>query len=76
MQKPIRDYREPSKLGFALAVAAYRGEQEKTKAIVQQVLGKYGKPQMTLKEHRAMLDKELGDVSLSEEIINMREEGY
>ena len=71
-----RDYREPSKIDYALAMAAYRGEQDKTQAMAEEVLGKYGKPKLTLKELRAMLDHQLGDVSLSQEIIKMREAGY
>lgn len=76
MNKPMRDYGQPSKVEYAIALAAYREEQEKMKDMVRQALGKYGRPKMTLKQLRAMLDTELGDVSLSQEIIRMREEGY
>ncbi len=64
-----------SKVEYALALATYRSQQEGVKAIVQEALGKYGKPRMTVKELRAMLDAELGDTTLSREIIKMREEG-
>ncbi len=67
---------QPSKVEYALALAAYKREQEGMKAMVQEVLGKYGKPKTTLKEFRASLDAELGDISLSRKVVRMREEGF
>jgi hypothetical protein len=68
--------REPSKVEYALALVVYRKEQEAMKHMVQEMLGKYDKPKMTVKELRALLDSQLGDISPSQEITKMREEGY
>ncbi|MBI4334596.1 MAG: hypothetical protein HY673_25355 [Chloroflexi bacterium] len=65
--------REPE---HALAVAVYRNEQERLKYLLQKALGKYGKPKISLKQLRARLGAQMGDISLSQEIIKMREEGY
>jgi hypothetical protein len=77
MQNPIRDHHNlSSKAEFALALTLYREEQEKMKSMVRKALDKYGKPRLTLMELRATLDAQLGSISLSQEIIVMREEGY
>jgi hypothetical protein len=69
-------HKEPSKIDYALALAAYKKEQEVMKSMVREVLGKYGKPKMTVEELRRYLDSQLGETSLSQEIIKMRKEGF
>lgn len=77
MKDPIQDYHEPSsRAEYALAMALYSGEQEKMKSMIQEVLSKYGKPKMTLRELRAALDTQLGSISLSHEVVRMRDEGF
>lgn len=61
---------------YALAIGAYRNEQEQIKHLLQNTLGHYGKPKTSLKGLRKRLATELGDFSLSQLIIKMREEGF
>lgn len=66
----------PTAAEYALALAAYRDGQERMKYLLQKTLGKYGRPKLSLKELRKQLQEELGDISLSQEIIKMRQEGF
>jgi len=50
----------------------YRSMLKQTKEVVRLALAHYGEPGMSLEELRAALKAELGDVSLSEEIIKNR----
>ena len=76
MQESTRPHRAPSIADYALAIALHREEQKQMDSMVEKVLGRYGKPTMSLKKLRAILDDELGSKSLSHEIIKMRDEGY
>lgn len=71
----LRKVNQPTAVDYALALAAYHDEQERLKYLLQKMLGKYGKPKMSLRELREKLQSEMGDISLSREIIKMREEG-
>ena len=64
-----------SKADLAIAMVASREEMEQLERDIHSVLGQWGPPTMTLDELRAMLDEKLGDVSLSDMIIEMRNEG-
>jgi hypothetical protein len=56
-------------------VKAVNEERDRMKPMIQNALGKYGKPRLALKELRSVLDTQIGSTSLSQEIIALREEG-
>ena len=69
-------HEEPSKVKYALGLAAYRQEQARLKSIVQSTLAEYTKPTLSLEQLRNRLEARLGSRSLSQVILEMRSEGY
>ena len=67
---------QASQVEYALALAAYRDQQEMMRRLLGKAFHKYGKPQITLEELRDTLDDQLGEVSLSDVVIQMRHEGF
>ncbi|MBI2934871.1 MAG: hypothetical protein HYY29_04795 [Chloroflexi bacterium] len=65
-----------SEAEHVLAIAAYRNEQDRLRYLLQKALRGYGKPRTSLEEARALVSAQMGDRSLSQEIVQMREEGY
>ncbi len=60
----------------SLAATAHEREQKRLRQLLQEALREYGKPKMSLEELQALLGTQMGDRSLSEEVIKMRQEGY
>ena len=75
VMKTRKAYR-PCEAEHALALAAYRNEQDRLRYLLQEALRGYGKPKTTVEEARALVSAQMGDRSLSQEIVKMREEGY
>jgi len=68
-------HEEPSRVEYALGLAAYRHEQARLKSIVQSTLAKYARPTLSLEQLRNKLEARLGDRPLSQVILEMRSEG-
>lgn len=70
----VRKRYDQTQAEYALALTVYRDEQERIKWLLRKELRKYNKPSMSLEKVRAILDKKMGDVLLSQMVIDMRKE--
>ncbi|MBI4331786.1 MAG: hypothetical protein HY673_10945 [Chloroflexi bacterium] len=68
--------RQPGQAEYALALAAYRDEQERIKLLLRRELDKYGRPAMSLAQVRSIRDRKLAGALLSQLIVEMRKEGH
>ena len=70
----VRKRYEPTLAEYALALTLYRDGQERIKWLLRKELRKHNKPSLSLEEVRAILDKKMGNSSLSQMVIEMRKE--
>ncbi len=61
---------------YVLALMAYKEQQERMRGVLSRMNRGRNKPKMSLEELRDTLSAELGDRSLSGELIKMRRAGY
>ena len=82
MERNYADFSDPSRYEESLdrLLKALERKDRPVKrevpGFVEEIERRYGKSTMTAKEVRALVDKAMGDKTLTEELFKMREEGY
>lgn len=54
----------------------YLDSAARMRRLVDKALGRYGEPTLSLEQLRATLDRQLGKISLSQLVLQEREEGW